>query len=101
MSSRGQFVYDVADPILAFIVSKAKDVISNENKKNLIRRYLIILAISGLNPFFSILVRSEYQAIILLEKTIVEMLGYPEEYIPLTDRMGKLAKLYNKFGGPL
>lgn len=99
--SSGQFVYDVDDQFLRFIISKAEIIFSNGPTKKLVERYLKSLAISyqdityvGIRHQIKQL-PDEVISLTVLEKTIAEMLDYSEHYIPITDRMGQLTSIYN------
>jgi len=93
--STGHFVYDMDDPFLRFIISKADHILRVEPMKKLIERYLKLLAIYYLSPTFRDRPPAEAHLITILEKTIAEMLNWSERYIPLGERVGKLAKVYN------
>jgi len=83
--SEGQFVYDIDDPFLNFLVSKANFILTNEPIKILVKRYLRLLAVHCLSS--SLL---EDSLLVLIEKSLAELLGY-QNYVPFKDRISKLA----------
>lgn len=94
--SEGYFAYDIDDPFLRFIISKAKNVVSRKSLRKLVERYLRTLPTYHMKvQLFWVHHNVEEHPIILLEKTIADMLDYPEKYVPIKARMGELAKVYN------
>ena len=97
--SAGYFAYDIDDPFLSFIISKAKQILSNDPIKQLIKRFLKSLAICCIPRETYIAYTYQENIVTLLEKTIAEILDYREKLLPLRHRMGKLAIIYCKSHG--
>jgi hypothetical protein len=98
-SIAGQFAYDAEDPFLKYIISKTDCVLSDQKIRKMVQRYLRSLAVFYLAPVISrgqqkgrLPDSAGFQAI--LEKSIAEILEYPEELPPLWKRMGKLSWAY-------
>lgn len=93
--SQGYFVYDCDDQFLKSIISRADYVLSNELVKKSVERYLRALALCSIGRG-----RFDFRLeIVILEKTIAEMLGILEGYTPFYDRISDLAKISLGFRG--
>jgi hypothetical protein len=94
LSSPGYFVYDAGDQFMAFLISKADLISSNSTLKKLCERYLRLLAIYYLSHTARYY-RLETVPIVILEKTLAEMLDYSGKYIDFRERAGRLSVIYN------
>lgn len=95
--SRGIFVYDRTDPFLDFIISKEKTIQMNEPVKNLVKKYFKVLAINSLSRISKMSIIRHFTTefnVKLLERTIADILGYSDEYVPIDERMSKLARVF-------
>lgn len=100
--SLGNFAYDITDPLLSFIISKADYILFNDSVKNLVQTYLQLLAIHSLSRIDVALFSSARGRqfittnlnLTLLEKTIAEILEYPKKYMPLDQRVSRLARIF-------